>query len=224
MQQNCAKAWSTSVLCACLIPDLKVCMNLSASPFELGWYGAKVSQIPFPVQNCEYSSEVNWGPLSETIWWCMPYLANSDIKTVIVLLAVVALVEIISGHFVCASTTMSHTDPSKGPMKSIWILFYGSRGSSQWWTGALVGSLEFFWHCVHLLTVSSMCISIWGHWMCILPTNFILTIPVCPVWISSNTLPRCYDNHSTQYATTLHAQLCLMVEILVYFCWKMSLV
>ena len=44
---------------------LNVCTNLSASQFELGWYGTtNVHRIPFCSQNSLYSSDTNWGPLS----------------------------------------------------------------------------------------------------------------------------------------------------------------
>ena len=46
------------------ITVLKVCTNFSASPLELGWYGAiSVHLIPLPMQNCLNSSAMNRGPL-----------------------------------------------------------------------------------------------------------------------------------------------------------------
>ena len=97
--------------------DLKVCTNLSASPFELGWYGAiSVCCMPLLRQN---STATNWGPLSLTMWSGKPYLENNDLWTLIVFSAVVDVITITSGHFEQALMTMSHICPSKGPAKSM---------------------------------------------------------------------------------------------------------
>ena len=50
-----------------LIDRLKVCINLSASPLEDGWYfELKMCLIPCTFIKLANSSDVNCGPLSET--------------------------------------------------------------------------------------------------------------------------------------------------------------
>ena len=53
--------------------SLKVRTNLSASPFDVGWYGNEQECLmPLVLVKSLKSAEVNWGPMSETICSGMP--------------------------------------------------------------------------------------------------------------------------------------------------------
>ena len=60
---------------------LKVSTNLSANPFNLGWYGEVVMwSIPRVLQNVLNSLSVNWIPLAQAIFSGTPKRANSSVR------------------------------------------------------------------------------------------------------------------------------------------------
>ena len=89
----------------------KICTNLSARPLVAGCYGADViRRIPLDLMKAWNSSELTCGPLSLTICSGIPNLANRSCRTSKVLLVVVELTGISSGHLLCASTTTKNNE------------------------------------------------------------------------------------------------------------------
>ena len=69
---------------------LKVCTNLSANPFEEGWYGdTRMCLLPLNWQKLPNFSDTNFGPLSETSCSGNPFAANIFLSTATVCVAVV---------------------------------------------------------------------------------------------------------------------------------------
>ena len=100
--------------------DLSACFtNLSAAPLLAGWYGADfMCFIPFCAINRAKSSATNYGPLSVTTCFGSPFLEKMLRRTAMVLVAVAVVMIITSGHFECASNTISSILPKNGPAKS----------------------------------------------------------------------------------------------------------
>ena len=64
--------------------------------------------IPSILQNVANSSEVNWGPLSDTSYCGRPYAANNRLSFAMIWLLVVVDMGITSSHLECASTMMKY--------------------------------------------------------------------------------------------------------------------
>ena len=74
--------------------------NLSAAPFDAGWYGAtKVCFTPFFFRKFLKTAAVNCGPLSDTTSSGKPCAANNVHNVLQVLSAVVLFISNISNHF-----------------------------------------------------------------------------------------------------------------------------
>ena len=145
--------------------------------------------IPFSRTNCPNTSEVNCAPLSVTICSGKPWVENIFLSSTIVLSAVVVIIGITSGHFEWASTTIRYDLSMNGPAKSTCKRCQGRDGQVH---GCRVDGAGLFlrlWQGSHFCTISSICLSTLGHHTWVLASDFILTIPMCPVWSSSNTLP-----------------------------------
>ena len=85
---------------------LNVSTNLSARPFDLGWYIAIVKcSMDRTLQNSSNSLLVNWVPLSLTIVLGTPKRLKRSLSASIVLVDVGCLHLNTSGHFVKMSTT-----------------------------------------------------------------------------------------------------------------------
>ena len=74
-----------------------------------------------------------------------------------------------------------------GPAKSMWILCHGIFGQSHGCKGACCGLLRDFWQSSHRWTTVAMSLSRFGHQTWSRASDFILTIPGCPVCNSNNT-------------------------------------
>ncbi|PAV82514.1 hypothetical protein WR25_19772 [Diploscapter pachys] len=71
------------------------------------------------LKNPSNSSEVNCGPLSDTIAFGNPCVANTLLSARAVASALVLLIGMASGHLDIASTTISHILFAVGPQKSM---------------------------------------------------------------------------------------------------------
>jgi hypothetical protein len=90
---------------------LKLCFIIwttrSAWPFVAGWQGAEyLWWIPLALRKSSNSDEWKFDPLSLTRIDCKPKRENISRKILMVAVEFVGLVGMISGHLLCASTTM----------------------------------------------------------------------------------------------------------------------
>ena len=177
------------------ILSLKNCLNVwtkrSAWPLDRGWYGAtSVCLIPFAFINLQNSSEVNCEPLSLTSCCGMPYRANISRRFAIVASIVMLGIISTSNHSEWLSTTIRNILPMNGPAKSMCTLYHGIFGQSHGCKGAGWGLLRDFWQLSHFLTIVAISLSRLGHQMWSRASDFIRTIPGCPVCNSYSTRSR----------------------------------
>ena len=97
-------------------PAFTVCTSHLASPFEEGWYGG-VGRCSMPLQrkNSWNSFDVNEGPLSETIIWGRPCVANVEQSLLMAAVEDVDGTMCASIHLEYASTIMRSVFPNTGP-------------------------------------------------------------------------------------------------------------
>ena len=165
---------------------LKNCLNVwtkrSVWPLDRGWYRAtRVCLIPFAFINLQNSSGVNCEPLSITSCCGMPYRANISRSFAIVASLVMLGIISTSNHFEWLSTTIRNILPMNGPAKSMCTLYHGIFGQSHGCKGAGWGLLRDFWQLSHFLTIVAISLSRLGHQTWSRASDFIRTIPGCPV-------------------------------------------
>ena len=105
-------------------------MNLSANPFEAGWYVAdSMFYTIFLQKQFELiSNKINCRLLSETSCSGNPCRANISHNTSIVLTAVVVFIIVTSGHFEWTSMVTKKNCHKNGPAKFTWILLHCESG------------------------------------------------------------------------------------------------
>ena len=160
--RNCCSTLSVGVPGASFRALFKVSINLSAWPFDLGWYcGVVICFTLYVSQNCLNSLDVNCVPLSVTTQSNWPKLANSSCWNPIVQLVVGLLHFRTSVHLVWLSMSMRYYWSSKVPEKSTWILCHG-------WTvfghglHVFADALAASAHPLHESTMSAMSLSMFG--------------------------------------------------------------
>ena len=98
------------------------------------------------------NSPLNWGPLSDVNLAGNPHLLKTDIKLVVITLAVVVLRGIASGHLVARSIMVNRylnppTAVGNGPTKSMAMFSKGVVAGSLFCMGLGTGLvLSCFWH------------------------------------------------------------------------------
>ena len=93
-----------------LIIELRVRCSLSTTPFPWGWYGDETTCcIPNCFTHFLKKIPMNCGQLSVMILTGKPHLVNTDIRFLVIILAVVVRNGIASGHLVARSTALADT-------------------------------------------------------------------------------------------------------------------
>ena len=88
------------------------------------------------------------------------------------------------------STTIRNILPMNGPAKSMCTLYHGSFCQSHGCKGAGWGLLRDFWQLSHFRTIVAISLSRLGHQTWSRASDFIRTIPGCPVCNSYSTRSR----------------------------------
>ena len=134
---------------------------------------------PFRLRNVPNSSDVNWGPLSDTSCSGRPYLPKRCLSTCysMVFAAVVLAISKTSGHFEWASTTTKYEVPKHGPAKLTWTLCQGRDGHIHRCKGATAGACLTSKQAMQPFTKSSMSRSIPGHHTWLRARAFMRWIP-----------------------------------------------
>ena len=120
----------------------------------------------------------------ELLWNAIP--RRFAIVASIVMLGIIST----SNHFEWLSTTIRNILPINGPAKSMCTLYHGIFGQSHGCKGAGWGLLRDFWQLSHFLTIVAISLSRLGHQTWSRASDFIRTIPGCPVCNSYSTRSR----------------------------------